>query len=249
MSWRFRLSFQRWPRKLGHISQFMLILPPCVALLSWVLVYLSCGTMGNKLGTLSACNFNLTPADAGACYCGAHQVPVLIHSIGLNCGPDEILHKLCTQVLYENLNKSRSQATEKHNYLDYRSHITLNKDMFLFLMWSFITIAWQCHREPSYLALVSSVEVLSTAAKMQNISSYFIVSHLLCTEGFCLFPGSFKIFILPNVSLERDTFIISTPKWCGCTGFITMCHTGYTNSLKNQELCSYPNAELLWNRI
>lgn len=173
MSWRFRLSFQRnFHRKFGHISQFMLILPQCVALLSWVLVYLSCGTMGNKLGTLSACNFNLTPADAGACYRSAHQVPVLIHSISLNCGPDEILHKLCTQVLNENLNKNSSQA----NYLDYRSHITLNKDMFLFLMLSFITFAWQCHREPSYLALVYSMEVLSTAAKMQNISSYFILS-------------------------------------------------------------------------
>lgn len=127
----------------GHISHTVLILPQSAAPLSHVLVYLSCGTMGNKLGPFPACNFNLAAADAGACYCRAHQVTVLIHGIGLNCGPDEILHKLCAQVLNENLHRSRSQGTAEHTVSQY--HITLLKHMFLFLLFSFITI--ECNRE------------------------------------------------------------------------------------------------------
>lgn len=69
--------------------------------------------MGDKLGTLPARDFNLMAGDAGPCQSSAQQVPVLIHSIGLNRGTDELLHKLCTQVLNENLDRNRGQATEQ----------------------------------------------------------------------------------------------------------------------------------------
>lgn len=77
------------------------------------LIYLSCGTMGDKMGTFPACNLDLSAGDARPCYSSAQQVSVLIDGIGLNCGPDEVLHKLCTQVFNENLNRNGGQDTEQ----------------------------------------------------------------------------------------------------------------------------------------
>jgi len=70
--------------------------------------------MRDKLGLLSARNLDLTAGDAGPSYRRAQQVSVLIDGIGLNRGPDEVLHKLWTQVLNENLHKNESQDTHTH---------------------------------------------------------------------------------------------------------------------------------------
>lgn len=69
--------------------------------------------MGDKMGTLPARDLDLTASDAGPCYRSAQQVSVLIHGIGLNCRPDEVLHKLCTQVFNENLHRNGGQDTEQ----------------------------------------------------------------------------------------------------------------------------------------
>lgn len=69
--------------------------------------------MGDKMGTLPTCNLHLPAGDAGPCYCSAQQVSVLIDGIGLNCGPDEVLHKVCAQVFDENLNGNGGQDTEQ----------------------------------------------------------------------------------------------------------------------------------------
>lgn len=66
-------------------------------------VYLPCGTVGDKLGALLASDLHLPASDAGPRYSGAQQVPVLIDGVGLNCGPDEVLHELGTQVFNKNL--------------------------------------------------------------------------------------------------------------------------------------------------
>lgn len=70
------------------------------------LVYLSCGSMRDKICTLCPCDLDQLTADAGPCQRRAQQVPVLVDSIGLNRRPDEVLHELFTQVLNENLCKT-----------------------------------------------------------------------------------------------------------------------------------------------
>ena len=67
------------------------------------LIYLSGSSMRDKLGTLSACNLDLTAANTGPCYGGAQQVPVFIDCICLHCRPDEVLNELFAQIFNENL--------------------------------------------------------------------------------------------------------------------------------------------------
>lgn len=59
--------------------------------------------MGHKLSPLLACDLDLTTGDAGPRYGRAQEVPVLVHSVGLNRRPDEVLHKVPAQILNENL--------------------------------------------------------------------------------------------------------------------------------------------------
>lgn len=68
-----------------------------------ILAYLSCRSVGYKIGALRLCDLGELAADARPCERRSEQVPVLIDSIGLDCRPDEVLHKLLTQVLDKNL--------------------------------------------------------------------------------------------------------------------------------------------------
>lgn len=68
--------------------------------------------MGDKVGPLRACNLNQLAGDAGPCQRRPQQVSVLINSIGLNRGPNEVLHKLSTQVLNENLHNNKERVRD-----------------------------------------------------------------------------------------------------------------------------------------
>lgn len=81
------------------------------------LAYLSSGPMGDKLGAFSACNLNLTTGDARPRYRSAQQVPVFVDCIRLNSRPDEILHKLFSQVFNENLRRNRRTEREQASLL------------------------------------------------------------------------------------------------------------------------------------
>ena len=81
--------------------------------------------MGDILSSFFAGNLDLPPSDAGASYGGAHQVPVLINCIGLDCGPDEVLHKFFTEIFNVYLQQTaftstQCKAKEKNvNYLQF----------------------------------------------------------------------------------------------------------------------------------
>lgn len=72
--------------------------------------------MGDKVGILPSCDLDQLAGDAGSCQRGAQQVPVLINGIGLNRGPNEVLHKLGTQIFNENLHRNRGQDQE-HDFV------------------------------------------------------------------------------------------------------------------------------------
>lgn len=59
--------------------------------------------MGDKLGILAERDFHQLAGDAGPRQRGSQQVAVLINAVGLHRGPDEVLHKLHTEVFDENL--------------------------------------------------------------------------------------------------------------------------------------------------
>lgn len=95
----FDTAIQSYQQTFGHTAP---LLPQSVHLILCVL-YLSRGTMGDVLGALLTRNLHLTSGDAGPGYRSAQQVAVLIDGIGLDCRPDELFHKLCTQVFDEDL--------------------------------------------------------------------------------------------------------------------------------------------------
>lgn len=182
--------------------------------------------MGDKLGALPACNLDLTAADAGPCYRSAQQVSVLIDGIGLNCGPDEVLHKLWTQVFNENLHRNGCKDTEQGfvlNLWDIFMWETFNelfirkKLMIVCHKNSFVSFCMWCecrkhcslknqNKAASDFHLLKHDIILEEAVNLLLIIIIYSVSYLLCTKAFRLFPGFFKIFILPNVSLEKHTF-------------------------------------------
>lgn len=71
-------------------------------------VYLSRSSVGNEICPLCLCDLGEQAADAGPCQRRSQQVAVLIDAIGLDCRPDEVLHKLLTQVLDENLLRNKT---------------------------------------------------------------------------------------------------------------------------------------------
>lgn len=74
--------------------------------------------MGDKVGVLPSCDLDQPAGDAGPCQRSAQQVSVLVNGIGLNRGPNEVLHKLCTQIFNENLHRNRGRD-EDHGFVFY----------------------------------------------------------------------------------------------------------------------------------
>lgn len=81
-------------------------------------VYLSRSSVGNKICPLCLCDLGELAADAGPCQRRSQQVPVLIDAIGLDCRPDEVLHKLLTQVLDENLLRNKTNIKKYQERCD-----------------------------------------------------------------------------------------------------------------------------------
>lgn len=66
-------------------------------------MYLSRSAMGDILSPFLAGYLHLPAGDAGSRHRGPQQVAVLIDGAGLQRRPDELLHKLHSQVLDEHL--------------------------------------------------------------------------------------------------------------------------------------------------
>lgn len=75
--------------------------------------------MGDVLRPLPLGDLHLPAGDAGPGDGGAQQVAVLVYCVGLDRGPDELLHKLLAQVLDEDLGRSSPSSPSLHSINPY----------------------------------------------------------------------------------------------------------------------------------